>query len=29
VLVAYELADAGRALPPALEQISLWAEEFL
>ena len=29
VSVAYELTDAGRALLPALEQISLWAEEFL
>jgi DNA-binding HxlR family transcriptional regulator len=27
--VAYELSDAGRALLPALEQISRWAEEHL
>ena len=27
--VAYELTDAGRALLPALEQISRWAEEYL
>jgi DNA-binding HxlR family transcriptional regulator len=27
--VAYELTDAGRALLPALEQISRWAEEHL
>jgi DNA-binding HxlR family transcriptional regulator len=29
VSVAYELTDAGRALLPALEQISIWAEEHL
>jgi DNA-binding HxlR family transcriptional regulator len=29
VSVAYELTDAGRALLPALEQISRWAEEHL
>ncbi len=27
--VAYQLTDAGRALLPALEQISRWAEEYL
>jgi DNA-binding HxlR family transcriptional regulator len=27
--VAYELTDAGRALMPALAQISRWAEEHL
>jgi DNA-binding HxlR family transcriptional regulator len=27
--VRYALADAGRALLPALEQISRWAEEYL
>ncbi len=27
--VTYELADAGRALLPALEQISRWAEDHL
>lgn len=29
VSVAYELTDAGRALLPALQQISRWAEEHL
>jgi DNA-binding HxlR family transcriptional regulator len=29
ISVAYELTDAGRALLPALEQISRWAEEHL
>jgi DNA-binding HxlR family transcriptional regulator len=29
VSVAYELTDAGRALLPALEEISRWAEEHL
>ena len=29
VSVAYELTDAGRALLPALEQITRWAEELL
>ena len=29
VAVAYELTEAGRALLPALEQISRWAEEHL
>jgi DNA-binding HxlR family transcriptional regulator len=29
VTVAYELTDAGRALLPALEQLSRWAEEYL
>jgi len=29
VSVAYELTDAGRALLPALEQISRWAEHHL
>jgi DNA-binding HxlR family transcriptional regulator len=29
VSVVYELTDAGRALLPALEQISRWAEEHL
>ena len=29
ISVAYELADAGRALMPALEQITRWAEEHL
>jgi DNA-binding HxlR family transcriptional regulator len=29
VSVGYELTDAGRALLPALEQISRWAEEHL
>ena len=29
IAVAYELTDAGRALLPALEQISRWAEEHL
>jgi DNA-binding HxlR family transcriptional regulator len=29
VSVAYELTDAGRALLPALEQISRWAEDHL
>jgi DNA-binding HxlR family transcriptional regulator len=27
--VRYELTDAGRALLPALEQITRWAEEYL
>ena len=27
--VAYELTDSGRALVPALEQISRWADEHL
>ena len=27
--VSYALTDAGRALLPALEQISRWAEEYL
>jgi DNA-binding HxlR family transcriptional regulator len=27
--VAYELTDAGRALLPALDQISRWADEYL
>jgi DNA-binding HxlR family transcriptional regulator len=27
--VAYELTEAGRALLPALEEISRWAEEHL
>ncbi len=27
--VRYELSDAGRALLPALEQITRWAEEYL
>jgi DNA-binding HxlR family transcriptional regulator len=27
--VAYELTDAGRALLPALEQISRWADQYL
>ena len=27
--VAYQLTDAGRALLPALEQISRWADEYL
>jgi DNA-binding HxlR family transcriptional regulator len=27
--VAYELTDAGRALLPALEKISRWADEYL
>ena len=27
--VAYRLTDAGRALLPALEQISRWADEYL
>jgi DNA-binding HxlR family transcriptional regulator len=29
VSVAYDLTDAGRALLPALEQITRWAEEHL
>jgi DNA-binding HxlR family transcriptional regulator len=29
ISVGYELTDAGRALLPALEQISRWAEEHL
>src|SRR6266498_3552723 len=29
ISAAYELTDAGRALLPALEQISRWAEEHL
>jgi DNA-binding HxlR family transcriptional regulator len=29
VSVAYRLTDAGRALLPALEQISRWADEYL
>jgi DNA-binding HxlR family transcriptional regulator len=29
ISVAYELTDAGRALLPALEQITRWAEEHL
>jgi DNA-binding HxlR family transcriptional regulator len=29
VAVAYELTDAGRALLPALAQISRWAEDHL
>jgi DNA-binding HxlR family transcriptional regulator len=29
VAVRYELTDAGRALLPALEQITRWAEEYL
>ena len=29
VSVAYELTEAGRALLPALEEISRWAEEHL
>jgi DNA-binding HxlR family transcriptional regulator len=29
VSVTYELTDAGRALLPALEQITRWAEEHL
>jgi DNA-binding HxlR family transcriptional regulator len=29
VSVSYELADCGKALIPALEQIALWAEEHL
>jgi DNA-binding HxlR family transcriptional regulator len=29
ISVAYELTDAGRALLPALEQISRWAEQHL
>jgi len=29
ISVAYELTDAGRALLPALEQISRWAEKHL
>jgi DNA-binding HxlR family transcriptional regulator len=29
ISVAYALTDAGRALLPALEQITLWAEEHL
>ena len=29
VSVAYQLTDAGRALLPALEQISRWADEYL
>ena len=29
ISVAYELTDAGRALLPALSQISRWAEEHL
>ena len=29
VSVAYELTDAGRALLPALEQITRWAEQHL
>ena len=29
VAVAYDLTDAGRALIPALAQISSWAEEHL
>jgi DNA-binding HxlR family transcriptional regulator len=27
--VAYDLTDAGRALIPALAQISTWAEKYL
>jgi DNA-binding HxlR family transcriptional regulator len=27
--VSYALTDRGRALSPALEQITLWAEEHL
>jgi DNA-binding HxlR family transcriptional regulator len=29
VSVTYDLTDAGRALLPALEQITLWAEKHL
>lgn len=29
ISVAYELTDAGRALLPALAQITLWAEQHL
>ena len=29
ISVAYELTDAGRALLPALEQITRWAEQHL
>ncbi len=29
IFVAYQLTDAGRALLPALEQITRWAEEHL
>jgi DNA-binding HxlR family transcriptional regulator len=29
VSVAYRLTEAGRALLPALEQISRWADEYL
>jgi DNA-binding HxlR family transcriptional regulator len=29
VSVAYQLTDAGRALLPALERISRWANEYL
>jgi DNA-binding HxlR family transcriptional regulator len=29
VSVAYDLTEAGRALLPTLEQISLWAERYL
>jgi DNA-binding HxlR family transcriptional regulator len=29
VSVSYELTDSGRALLPALEQISRWAEDYL
>ena len=29
ITVAYELTDAGRALLPALEQITRWAEQHL
>ena len=29
IAVAYELTDAGRALLPALAQISSWAQEYL
>lgn len=29
VSVGYQLTDAGRALLPALEQISRWADEYL
>jgi DNA-binding HxlR family transcriptional regulator len=29
ISVAYELTEAGRALLPALEEISRWAEEHL
>ena len=29
ISVAYELTDAGRALLPALDQITRWAEQYL